>query len=86
VGGVLSLPDVGELYTTERFVVIGIHGGTIMRTSLLGDATGTSPKFASTIKRAIETFLGAKGIRLECDTMGHGGVRILVYRLRGGHN
>jgi len=68
--------------TTERFVVIGIHGGTIMRTSLLGDATGTSPNFASTMKRAIETFLGAKGIRLECDTKGHG-VRILVYRLRG---
>ena len=57
-----------------------------MRTSLLGDATGTSPKFAGTMKRAIETFLGAKGIRLECDTKGHGGVRILVYRLRGGHD
>jgi len=53
MGGVLTLPDVGELYPTERIVVIGIHGGTIMRTSLLGDATGTSPKFASTMKRAI---------------------------------
>jgi len=83
VGGVLSLPDAGELYTTERIVVIGLHGGTIMCTSLLGDATGTSPKFASTMKRAIEMFLGAKGIQLECDTKGHGGVRILVYRLRG---
>jgi len=82
VGEVPSLPDVGGLYTTKWIVVIGIHGGTILRTSL-GDATGTSPKFASTMKKAIETFLRAKGIRLECDTKGHGGVRILVYRLRG---
>jgi len=51
-----------------------------MRTSLLGDATEINPNFASTMWRAIETFLGAKGIRLECDTKGHVGGRILVYR------
>jgi len=46
VGEVLPLLDVSELYTTKRVVVIGIHGGTIMRT-LLGEPTGTSPMFAS---------------------------------------
>ena len=75
VGEVLSHPDVGELYTTKRIVVIGIHGwfpGAIMRT-LLGEPTGTSPKFASMMKGAIETFLKGKGIRLECDGEGQDG-------------
>ena len=86
VGEVLSLPDVGELYTTKRIVVIGIHGwfpGTIMRT-LLGEPTGTSPKFASMMKEAIETFLRAKEIQLECDTEGQEqGVKITCIPLEG---
>ena len=85
MGEVPSLPDVGGLYTTKWIVVIGIHGGTILRTSL-GDATGTSPKFASTMKKAIETFLRAKGIRLECDAKGQGGeqgVKITCIPLEG---
>jgi hypothetical protein len=88
VGEVLSHPDVGELYTTKRIVVIGIHGwfpGAIMRT-LLGEPTGTSPKFASMMKEAIETFLRAKGIRLECDSEEQGveqGVKITCIPLEG---
>lgn len=88
VGEVLSHPDIGDLYTTKRIVVIGVHGwfpGTIMRT-LLGEPTGTSPKFASMMKGAIETFLREKGIRLECDSEGQGGeqgVKITCIPLEG---
>jgi len=52
-------PDVGERYTTKRIVVIGIHGGSIMCT-LLDEPPGTSPKFASMMKEAIEMLLRAK--------------------------
>jgi len=75
VGGDLSFPDVGEIYTTKRIVVIGIHGwftGTIMRT-LLGEPTRISPTFASMMKEAIEMSLRAKGIRQECTTEEQGG-------------
>jgi len=85
VGEVLSLPDIDELYATKRIVVIGIHGGTIMRT-LLDEPTGTSPKFASMMKEAIETLLRAKGTRLECDTERQGGeqgVKITCIPLEG---
>lgn len=88
VGEVLSHPDIGDLYTTKRIVVIGIHGwfpGAIMRT-LLGEPTGTSPKFARMMKGAIETFLKAKGIRLEGDSEGQGGeqgVKITCIPLEG---
>jgi hypothetical protein len=88
VGEVLSHSDVGELYATKRIVVIGIHGwfpGAIMRT-LLGEPTGTSPKFASMMKGAIETFLREKGIRLEGDGEGQEreqGVKITCIPLEG---
>jgi len=45
-----------------------------MRT-LVGEPTGTSPKFARMIKEAIETLLRAKEIGLECDTWGRWGAR-----------
>lgn len=88
VGEVLSHPDIGELYTAKRIVVIGIHGwfpGTIMRT-LLGEPTGTSPKFASMMKEAIEVFLKEKGIRLASDgdgKEGEQGAKITCIPLEG---
>ena len=74
-GEVLSHPDIGELHATRRIVVIGVHGwfpGAIMRT-LLGEPTGTSPKFASMMKGAVEAFLKEKGIPLEADSEGREG-------------
>ena len=88
VGEVLSHPDIGELHATRRIVVIGIHGwfpGAIMRT-LLGEPTGTSPKFASMMKGAIEAFLKEKGLRLEADSEGRAGeqgVKITCIPLEG---
>ena len=88
VGEVLSHPDIGELYATKRIAVIGIHGwfpNAIMRT-LLGEPTGTSPKFASMMKGAIETFLRKKGVRLEGDSEGNEGeqgVKITCIPLEG---
>jgi hypothetical protein len=88
VGEVLSHPDIGALHTAKRIVVIGIHGwfpGTIMRT-LLGEPTGTSPRFASMMKGAVETFLREKGVRLEGDEEGKAdeqGVKITCIPLEG---
>jgi len=89
-GEVLSHPDIGELHATKRIVVIGIHGwfpGAIMRT-LLGEPTGTSPKFASMMKGAVEAFLREQGIRLQTDGErregeGEQGVKITCIPLEG---
>ena len=88
VGEVLSHPDIGELHATRRIVVIGIHGwfpGTIMRT-LLGEPTGTSPKFAGMMKGAVEAFLREKGVRLDADgevNEGEQGTKITCIPLEG---
>ncbi|ESK92975.1 yml020w-like protein [Moniliophthora roreri MCA 2997] len=51
----------------KRVVVIGIHGwfpGAVMRT-MLGEPTGTSPKFVNMMVQALEEFQEAHGVKLE---------------------
>ncbi|KAL0068380.1 hypothetical protein AAF712_004458 [Marasmius tenuissimus] len=51
----------------KKVVVIGIHGwfpGAIMRT-MLGEPTGTSPKFVNMMVQALEEFQEVHGVKLE---------------------
>ncbi|PVF92514.1 hypothetical protein CPB86DRAFT_791078 [Serendipita vermifera] len=67
VGEVLGIQDVGRIRDCKRVAILGVHGwfpGTIMRT-LLGEPTGTSPKFASMMENAVKKFMEKQGVTLE---------------------
>lgn len=65
VDGGLDMSDV--LRGCKRVVVIGVHGwfpGTIMRT-VIGEPTGTSPKFVNMTVQALQDFEDTHGVKLE---------------------
>ncbi|CAG8732136.1 7614_t:CDS:2, partial [Acaulospora colombiana] len=59
VGEVLGIQDVGRIKECKRIVIIGVHG------TLLGEPTGTSPKFASMMEAAVKRFMEKQDVVLE---------------------
>ncbi|KAJ3741327.1 hypothetical protein DFH05DRAFT_1403763 [Lentinula detonsa] len=67
IGQEESHKDVDVTRGCKKVVVIGIHGwfpGAVMR-SMLGEPTGTSPKFVNMMEQALENFQSAHGVQFD---------------------
>ncbi|KAJ3729015.1 hypothetical protein DFJ43DRAFT_1084315 [Lentinula guzmanii] len=67
IGQEESHKDVDVTRGCKNVVVIGIHGwfpGAVMR-SMLGEPTGTSPKFVNMMEQALENFQSAHGVQFD---------------------